>query len=79
MGFTTRTFVSLILKIKANHKCFSLLLLSIRQNDIVETLHIKNPTVQYAQKLRDECENYNLNLFKLQCKKCCKQFLSIQA
>ena len=33
---------------------------SIRQADIVETLRDKNPIVECAQKLRDECENYSL-------------------
>ena len=41
---------------------------SIRQADIVETLRDKNPMVECAQKLRDECENYSFNLDDTNCK-----------
>ena len=40
---------------------------SIRQADIVETLRDKNPMVECAQKLRDECENYSFNLDDTNC------------
>ena len=40
---------------------------SIRQVDIVETFRVKNPIVECAQKLRDECENYSFNLDDTNC------------
>ena len=40
---------------------------SIRQADIVETLHFKNSIAECAQKLRDECKNYSFNLDDSNC------------